>query len=98
MADQLVIPSNTISRIISSRDRSCPDPANSYSPARSFAPKKADSPGESPAVVNAVGKEVGRVVVIVDENPVFPAGHVVETPANSPVVAQSVESLFNVCV
>jgi hypothetical protein len=64
----------------------------------SFTTEKADSPGEGAAVVNAVGKEVGGVVVIVDEDPVFSAGHVVEAAANRPVVAERVESLLHMRV
>jgi len=71
-------------------------PASSGRGGCSFTAEKADSSGERAAVVNAVGKEVRGVVVIVDEDPVFPAGHVVEASANGPVVAQSVKSLFNV--
>src|SRR5258705_2809002 len=65
---------------------------------RSFTTEKADSPGESPAVVNTEGEFVGGVDVIVAEDPVFSAGHVVEAAANRPVVAERVESLLHIRV
>src|SRR5437899_3193029 len=64
----------------------------------SFAAEEADAAGEGSATVDAVGKEVGGVEVIVDVDPVFAAGDVVEAAADGPVIAEGVESFFDVCI
>ena len=64
----------------------------------SFAAEEADAAGEGSTAVDAVGKEVGGVEVIVDVNPVFAAGDVVEAAADGPVIAEGVESFFDLCV
>ena len=64
----------------------------------SFAAEEADAAGEGPAVVDAVGKEVRGVDVVVDVDPVFAAGDVVEASTDGPVVAEGMESFFDMCV
>ena len=62
-----------------------------------FAAEEADAAGEGSTVVDAVGKEVGGVEVVVDVDPVFAAGDVVEAAADGPVIARA-WNRFSMCV
>src|SRR5258708_17192146 len=64
----------------------------------SVAYEESDTAGEGSAAVDALGKEVGGVEVVVDVDPVFAASDVVEAAADGPVIAEGVESFFDVCV